>query len=64
VLPPGFTLLLCNFSCGGLHNYNHYDSESDTQAGASGAAFLLAVGRALARIHVQHDDPGRSPLVH
>jgi hypothetical protein len=26
--------------------------------------FLLAVGRALARIHVEHDDPGRSPLVH
>ena len=29
-----------------------------------GAAFLLAVGRALARIHVEHDDPRRSPLVH
>jgi hypothetical protein len=29
-----------------------------------GAAFLLAIGRALARIHVEHDDPGRSPLVH
>ena len=29
-----------------------------------GAAFLLAVGGALARIHVQHDDPGWSPLVH
>jgi hypothetical protein len=28
-----------------------------------GAAFLLAVGRALARIHVEHDDPQRSPLV-
>jgi len=31
VLPPGFTLLLCNSSSGGLHRYNHYDSESDTQ---------------------------------
>src|SRR6476646_8207097 len=29
-----------------------------------GAAFLLAVGRALARIHVEHDDPRRSPRVH
>jgi len=28
-----------------------------------GAAFLLAVDGALARIHVQHDDPGWSPLV-
>ena len=29
-----------------------------------GAAFLLAVGRALARIHVEHDHLRRSPLVH
>ena len=29
-----------------------------------GAAFLLAIGRALARIHVVHDHPRRSPLVH
>jgi hypothetical protein len=29
-----------------------------------GAAFLLAVGGALARIHVEHDHLGRSPLVH
>ena len=29
-----------------------------------GAAFLLAVGRALARIHVEHDESRRSPLVH
>src|SRR6516162_8072830 len=29
-----------------------------------GAAFLLAVGRAFARIHVEHDDPRRSPLLH
>ena len=29
-----------------------------------GAAFLFAVGRALARIHVEHDDLRRSPLVH
>ena len=29
-----------------------------------GAAFLFAVGRALARIHVEHDRPRRSPLVH
>ena len=29
-----------------------------------GAALLLAVGRAFARIHVEHDDPRRSPLVH
>jgi hypothetical protein len=29
-----------------------------------GAAFLLAVGRALARIHVEHNHPRRSPLVH
>ncbi len=29
-----------------------------------GAAFLFAVGRALARIHVQHDDPRLTPLVH
>jgi hypothetical protein len=28
-----------------------------------GAAFLVAVGRALARIHVEHDDLWRSPLV-
>src|SRR5271169_7262203 len=28
------------------------------------AAFLLAVSRALARIHVEHDGPRRSPLVH
>jgi hypothetical protein len=28
-----------------------------------GAAFLLAIGRALARIHVEHDDPRRAPLV-
>jgi hypothetical protein len=28
------------------------------------AAFLVAVGRALARIHVEHDDPRRSPRVH
>jgi hypothetical protein len=29
-----------------------------------GAAFLLAIGRALARIHVEHDDLRRSPPVH
>jgi hypothetical protein len=29
-----------------------------------GAAFLFAVGRAFARIHVQHDDPRSTPLVH
>ena len=29
-----------------------------------GAAFLFAVGRALARIHVEHDDPRLTPLVH
>jgi len=29
-----------------------------------GAAFLLAVSRALARIHVEHDDLRRSPRVH
>ena len=29
-----------------------------------GAAFLFAVGRALVRIHVEHDGPRRSPLVH
>ena len=29
-----------------------------------GATLLLAVGRALARIHVEHDDPRRSPRVH
>ena len=29
-----------------------------------GAAFLLAVGRALARIHVEHDHLRRSPLMH
>ena len=29
-----------------------------------GAAFLLAVGRALARIHVEHDHLRRSTLVH
>jgi hypothetical protein len=29
-----------------------------------GAALLLAVGRALARIHVEHDDPRWSPPVH
>jgi hypothetical protein len=29
-----------------------------------GAAFLLAVGRAFARIHVQHDNPRPTPLVH
>ena len=29
-----------------------------------GAAFLLAVGRALARIHVEHDGLRRSPPVH
>jgi len=29
-----------------------------------GAAFLLAVGRALARIHVEHDDPEQLPLLH
>src|SRR5437868_12298904 len=29
-----------------------------------GAAFLLAVSRALARIHVEHDPLRRSPLVH
>ena len=28
------------------------------------AALLLPLGRALARIHVEHDDPGRSPLMH
>jgi hypothetical protein len=31
VLPPGFTLLLCNSSSAALHRYNHYDSESDTK---------------------------------
>jgi len=35
-----------------------------TEVAIVGAAFLLAVGRALARIHVEHDDPRRSPLVH
>jgi hypothetical protein len=29
-----------------------------------GAAFLFAVGRAFARIHVEHDDPRLTPLVH
>ena len=29
-----------------------------------GATFLLAIGRALARIHVEHDDLRRPPLVH
>jgi hypothetical protein len=29
-----------------------------------GAALLLAVGRALARIHVEHDDPRLTPLMH
>ncbi len=29
-----------------------------------GAALLCAEGRALARIHVEHDGPRRSPLVH
>jgi hypothetical protein len=29
-----------------------------------GAAFLLAVGRALARIHVEHDHLQRSPLLY
>ena len=29
-----------------------------------GAAFLLAIGRALARIHVEHDRLRRSPPVH
>ena len=29
-----------------------------------GAAFLVAVGRALARIHVEHDDARLTPLVH
>jgi hypothetical protein len=29
-----------------------------------GAAFLFAVGRAFARIHVEHDDPRPTPLVH
>src|SRR5215813_4512572 len=29
-----------------------------------GTAFLLAIGWALARIHVEHDDLRRSPLVH
>ncbi len=29
-----------------------------------GAAFLLAVGRALTRIDIEHDDPRRSPPVH
>src|SRR6516162_1398894 len=29
-----------------------------------GTAFLLAVGWALARIHVEHDHPRRSSLVH
>src|SRR6516162_8361455 len=29
-----------------------------------GAAFLLAIGRALARIHIEHDRLRRSPLVH
>jgi hypothetical protein len=29
-----------------------------------GAAFLLAVGRALARIHVEYDGLRRSPLMH
>jgi len=29
-----------------------------------GTAFLLPVGRALARIHVKNDHPGRSPLMH
>ena len=28
------------------------------------ASFLLAVGRALAGIHVEHDDPERLPLLH
>jgi len=34
VPPPGFTLLLCNSSSGGLHRYNHYGlsrTEPDTQ---------------------------------
>src|SRR5260370_16813140 len=32
--------------------------------GSVGAAFLCAVGRALARIHVEHDALRRSPLVY
>ena len=29
-----------------------------------GAAFLCAVSRAFARIHIEHDDPRLTPLVH
>ena len=29
-----------------------------------GTAFLLTIGRALARIHVEHDGLRRTPLVH
>jgi hypothetical protein len=35
-----------------------------TKMAVVGAAFLLAVGRALTRIHVEHDDPWRAPPVH
>jgi hypothetical protein len=31
---------------------------------AVGAVLLLTLGRALTRIHVEHDDPGRLPLLH
>lgn len=34
-----------------------------TEVAVIGAALLLAIGRALARIHVEHDDPRRMPLV-
>ena len=52
-----------------LHIAKLVEHEQRVVAGAAemsvvGAAFLLAVGRALARIHVEHDGLRRSPLVH
>jgi len=52
-----------------LHIAELVEHEKRVVAGAAempvvGAAFLLAVGRALARIHVEHDYPRRSAHVH
>src|SRR5215469_14506730 len=46
-----------------------FDTNTGVIAGAAempvvGAAFLLAMGRALARIHIEHDSLWRSPPVH
>jgi hypothetical protein len=57
--PPGAPLQIAE-----LVEVKHRVIAGAAEMAVVGAAFLVAVGRAFARIHVQHDDPRLTPLVH